>query len=154
MPLSVTDLYMLYDLYSREYFQNSLPSSTDVTIEYSSRLNASAGVCYPQKRLIRLSTHYHSKYPKEVPITLLHEMIHLLVPNHGSQFKVWIERIKQMGGNVELRSKERATQAAYRWKYTCKSCNRIYLKKRRLASNSFLYRCGICSGNLEELRLV
>lgn len=147
---TVKDLYILYDLYNRKYFQNRLPSHADVTIEYSNRLTASAGLCYPQKRLIRLSNHYHIKYPEEARLTLLHEMIHLLVPNHGAQFKIWVEKIKNMGGNVENRAKERATPSAFRWKYTCVSCERIYLRKRRLAGNGASYRCSLCHGELSE----
>jgi predicted SprT family Zn-dependent metalloprotease len=151
---TVRDLYILYELYNKQYFQSRLPSRADVTIEYSNRLTASAGLCYPQKRLIRLSKHYHGKYPEEAPLTLLHEMIHLLVPNHGTQFKMWVERIKQMGGNVETRAKERATPSAFRWQYICVSCNCIYLRKRRLGGNGTLFRCSHCYGKLAERALV
>jgi len=155
MPMlpTVNDLYILYDLFNRQYFQNCLPSRADVTIEYSNRLTASAGLCYPQKRLIRLSSHYHGKYPEEARLTLLHEMIHLLVPNHGTQFKMWVERIRQMGGDVDVRAKERATSAVFRWQYTCESCNRIYLRKRRLSGKGVLYRCSLCQSKLAELEL-
>lgn len=151
---SVVELYILYELYNKQYFQNRLPSRVDVTIEYSNRLTASAGLCYPQKRLIRLSSHYHGKYPEETSLTLLHEMIHLLVPNHGTEFKIWVERIKRMGGSVETRAKERATPSAYRWQYTCVSCNRKYLRKRRLTDNGDMYRCSHCHGKLAERMLV
>lgn len=152
MP-SVEDLYILYDVYNKQYFQQRLPSCDVVKIEYSNRLTASAGLCYPQKRLIRLSTHYHVKYPEEAPVTLLHEMIHLLVPNHGTQFKNWVAEIKRRGGYVETRAKERATPPIFRWQYTCESCNRVYLRKKRLNGKGVLYRCSLCQSQLAERKL-
>ncbi|NMA71181.1 MAG: SprT family zinc-dependent metalloprotease, partial [Firmicutes bacterium] len=95
VPLpSIEELQALYETYRQAYFDGRLPPVSDVTLEWSNRLTASAGLCKPQERIIRLSTHYHRKYPGEVGMTLLHEMIHLLVPGHGPAFRRWMEEIR------------------------------------------------------------
>src|SRR5690554_6941556 len=99
-------LYERYERFNRLYFDNRLPAREAVTIEWSHRMTSSAGRCYPQRRLIRLSTHYHARFPAEVDETLLHEMIHLLVPNHGPDFYAWMRRIRARGGVVNRYSKE------------------------------------------------
>ncbi len=96
----VEDLQALYEHYRRAYFDGQLPPVTEVSIEWSSRLTASAGLCKPRQRVIRLSTHYHRKHPDEVGMTLLHEMIHLLVPGHGPAFRQWMAEIGRRGGRV------------------------------------------------------
>ncbi len=136
-----------------KYFANKLPPATDVVIEYSARLTASAGVCYTKKRVIRLSTHYHLKFPEQAGVTLLHEMIHLIVPGHGKAFKAWISRINNAGGSVTMRSTERATKALYRWKYECTSCKKEYLRKKRLRGRGRHYVCGNCQCRLDEIKL-
>src|SRR5690606_15225155 len=92
---SVDELDQRYERFNRLYFENLLPRADDVTIEWSRRMTSAAGRCYTKRRIIRLSTHYHEKFPEEVDQTLLHEMIHLLVPNHGPLFHLWLRRIRE-----------------------------------------------------------
>jgi predicted SprT family Zn-dependent metalloprotease len=153
LPPSVPELYALYQSFNLKYFSGILPDTTQVTIEYSSRLTASAGVCYTKGRVIRLSTHYHKKHPQDAAVTLLHEMIHLIVPGHGPVFKAWLQKINSMGGSVSLRSAERATKAVYRWKYGCIVCGKEYFRKRRLKNRGKHYMCGICKNSLREFKL-
>ncbi len=148
------ELYSLYEEYNLKYFAGRLPPADQVTIEYSSRLTASAGMCYPQRRIIRLSTHYHYKFPEEAPLTLLHEMIHLVTAGHGRAFKAWIQKISSLGGKVSLRSLERATEEVYRWKYACTGCGREYLRKRRIRGRGKQYVCGGCRGRLREIKIL
>lgn len=143
-------LYLLYEEYNRLYFANKLPPTKDVILAYSGRLTAAAGICYPSKRIIRLSTHYHTKYPEEVGSTLLHEMIHLLVFRHGKEFKAWVRYIRKLGGFVELHARERATEAVYHWYYRCTACGHVYPRKKRMPKAGRNYRCGHCRGLLEE----
>jgi predicted SprT family Zn-dependent metalloprotease len=153
LPPAVAELYSLYQSFNLKYFAGILPDTAHVTIEYSSRLTASAGICYTKRRVIRLSTHYHEKHPQDAAVTLLHEMIHLIVPGHGPAFKAWIQKINSMGGKVTLRSMERATKAVYRWKYSCTKCGKEFFKKRRLKNRGKYYACGSCKGSLQEYKL-
>lgn len=153
VPLpSIEELQALYETYRQAYFDGRLPPVSDVTLEWSNRLTASAGLCKPQERIIRLSTHYHRKYPGEVGMTLLHEMIHLLVPGHGPAFRRWMEEIRRRGGRVARYARERATPRTIRWVYTC-PCGQVYPRSRRLPHGGQAYRCGRCRGRLTERRL-
>lgn len=147
------DLYDRYERYNGLYFDHRLPARDQVIIEWSRRLTSAAGRCYPQRNLIRLSTHYHLKYPHEVDETLLHEMIHLLVPNHGPEFHAWLHRIRRRGGVVHRYSKERATPARFRWQYTCRRCGAVRRTQRRLAHGGKHHRCRRCDVGVTERRL-
>lgn len=146
-------LYERYERFNRLYFDNRLPAREAVTIEWSHRMTSSAGRCYPQRRLIRLSTHYHTRFPAEVDETLLHEMIHLLVPNHGPDFYAWMRRIRARGGVVNRYSKERATPPRFRWEYTCRRCGAVRRTQRRLAHGGKYHRCRRCGVGVTEGRL-
>lgn len=147
----VAELRRLYEQYRRAYFDGQLPPATEVQIEWSGRLTSSAGLCHPRRRLIRLSTHYHQSHPDEVGRTLLHEMIHLLVPGHGPAFTRWLEEIRAKGGDVARHATDRATPRVIRWIYTCR-CGQTYPRARRLARGGRDHRCGRCHGTLSEQR--
>ena len=147
------NLYELYKFFNSKYFKNTLPKSSEVILEWSGRLTASAGICYPKanKPIIRLSTHYHEDFPEEIESTLLHEMIHLKIKGHGPRFKEEIKRINLLGGKVKRYSKRRATKKKINWIYKCKSCSKEYQRTRKF-SNINKYRCGICKGKLKEIK--
>lgn len=160
-PCTEGELLQLYARLRREYFttpegDSPLPSPEAVRVEWSHRVTASAGLCYPAKRIIRLSTHYHARFPEDVEATLLHEMIHLIVPGHGPLFYRWMESIRARGGRVYRYSKERAIPASRtKWLYTCRSCGRSYGYARRLAYGGvrhYCRRCGPDAGRLAESR--
>lgn len=156
--LSDEGLRALYGLLRQRYFKTddgfAVPPSEEVTVEWSSRLTASAGICYPRRRLIRLSTHYHARHPDAVESTLLHEMIHLIVPGHGPAFYEWLEHIRRQGGQVERYSRERAVpQDPPRWAYRCERCGAIIKRHRRLAHGGRAYRHKDCGGRLTESKL-
>ena len=151
------ELAALYDKFRSEYFRDKgtwlIPSSAEVRIEWSGRLTSAAGVCYPKRRLIRLSTHYHARFPEEVGATLLHEMIHLVVPGHGPRFHRWIERITAAGGKVARYSK--AVAAPPRWVYVCRGCGKEIPRQRRLPNGGRGHCCSACGpkkGRLVERR--
>lgn len=151
----VVYLKRLYSQLRSKYFTEDgvplVPAADSVTIQWSTRLTSSAGVCYPQKRVIRLSTHYHRRYPQDIESTLLHEMIHLIVPGHGPKFYAWMERIRQKGGRVERYSRERATAGQPpRWRYECISCGAEWLRYRRLRRGGRDYMHKECGGRLIE----
>lgn len=133
---------------------NKLPPVHEVSIEWSNRLTASAGICYPKKRIIRLSTHYHRRFPEEVRSTLLHEMIHLIVPGHGPEFYAWLNAIRRQGGRVARYAKARATpHGSPRWRYECVRCGRSMLRRRRLRHGGRDYIHAGCGGRLQETAL-
>ncbi|MDW7667612.1 MAG: SprT-like domain-containing protein [Bacillota bacterium] len=148
------NLYELYGSFNTKYFNNTLPKPSDIIIEWSGRLTASAGVCYPKsyKPIIRLSTHYHEDFPEDIESTLLHEMIHLKIKGHGKDFKNEIIRINSLGGKVNRYSKRRATKKKINWIYKCKSCSKEYERTRKF-SNINKYRCGLCKGKLKEIKV-
>lgn len=146
-------LYERYEEFACIYFDNRVPPPESVTIEWSRRMTSAAGRCYPRRNLIRLSTHYHLKFPDEVNATLLHEMIHLLVPNHGPEFYAWLERIRERGGVVNRYSKERATPTQFSWEYSCPRCGAARRTQRRLAHGGKFHRCRRCGVGVKERRL-
>lgn len=151
-------LYRLYDAYRELYFKEgqayAIPPAADVTLQWSARLTASAGICYPRQRVIRLSPQYHVQHPDDVSATLLHEMIHLVVPGHGPQFYAWMERIQALGGHVARYAKTRATpQTTARWVYTCRDCGAEAKRQRRLKQGGRHHRHKGCGGTLAEQRL-
>lgn len=150
---SEEELYQRYERFARQYFDNLVPPRAQVTIQWSRRMTSAAGRCYPQRRLIRLSLPYHAKFPADVDETLLHEMIHLLVPNHGPAFWAWMQRIRERGGVVHRYAKERATPARYRWEYTCPRCGASRRTQRRLDHGGRQYRCRRCRVRVNERRL-
>lgn len=151
------DLYALYSRLRDAFFRKPdgsyyVPGPEHVTLEWSSRMTAAAGRCYPAARIIRLSVPYHRKFPQEVPDTLLHEMIHLIVPNHGPEFRRWTERIQALGGRVRRYATERATPApAPRWIYLCTRCHQAIPRQRRLPGGGRGYRHKECGGSLREM---
>lgn len=151
-------LRRLYDTFRTRYFKDGekylIPPVDEVCIEWSNRLTSSAGICYPKRRIIRLSTHYHRAYPDDIESTLLHEMIHLLVPGHGPQFHRWLERIQQYGGRIARYAKSRATaHEPPRWRYRCRSCGAEWFRYRRLKHGGRDYIHKGCGGRLQELPL-
>lgn len=152
-------LRALYSEYRRRFFADPsggyfLPPVDEVTIEWTTRATASVGLCYPARKIIRLSWHYHARYPEEVGATLLHEMIHLIVPGHGKAFYQWMEHIRRLGGTVHRYAKGRPVPA--KWVYTCLACGDAFRYARRLPRNGAGHRCRRCGperGLLREERL-
>jgi len=122
-------------------------------LEWSNRLTSSAGSCRPDERLIRVSRLYWRRHPESLPVTIAHEMIHLVTPNHGPEFRGMGMPIATALG-VDWNEFRYATRWAdlsrYRYLYACPKCGlELPSKKRRTAS------CGRCnpSGYDERYRL-
>lgn len=157
-PCTEEALKTMYARCRDQYFcmpdgSNPLPEPSEVTVEWTTRATASAGLCYPKRRLIRLSVHYHVRHPQDVEATLLHEMIHLIVPGHGPGFHAWMRHIQAAGGRVFRYAKERAKPAPLpRWVYTCVTCGGQFRYRRRLNQGGKRHRCRRCGP--EKGRLV
>lgn len=143
--VSNINLFELYDQLNKQYFRFSLPPSNKITLVWSNRLTRVAGKCQRRKGdvTIKLSVPYHEKFPEEVELTLVHEMIHIRENGHGYGFKRELERINRLGLPVRLHSLERATPKVYKWEYTCSNpnCDNHFRKARALTKNRV---CGKC----------
>ena len=70
------------------------------------------------KRVIRLSERHHKRYPEDITITMLHEMLHLhLERGHDNVFN---QAATALG--VPLKSRGRADRRPYKYLYACPNC--------------------------------
>jgi predicted SprT family Zn-dependent metalloprotease len=124
------DMFMMIN---REYFEGRLPR---VEIEWSNRMSV-AGKYYVDQKIIKLGRKYHEYYPEEVEDTLKHEMVHILYPNHGRQFKREAARI----GTSNHARDYPGGRSPHKYIYICPACGQKYYRHRRLRMAS----CGTCS---------
>jgi hypothetical protein len=78
------------ELMSRALELNSLyldGKATPITVEWSSRMERIWGSCTIEERAIRLSSRLDDAPRYALDFILLHELVHLIVPGHGSDFK-------------------------------------------------------------------
>lgn len=149
--LTINELRATYTEYNQAYFDGELPPVDRVTIEYSNRLSSSAGLCYPSRRVIRISSHYAERYgERETKSVLLHEMIHLQIRGHGEKFHAKMHDIQSRGGEVSRYSKGRAK---VNWEYVCVECQTKYQRGVRLGRGGRNHVCGRCKGKLREWRV-
>lgn len=150
-----TQLKDLYIELNERYFDNQLP--TDIKVEWSNRMTASAGLCYHKRTpkgnepiRVALSVPYHKRFINEIVDTLAHEMVHVLHPNdgHGSKFKAECNRINNnFGLNLTQYATDRATPKQYKYLYSCQECDKTYKRVKRLDLKR--YTCN-CKGKLKE----
>jgi predicted SprT family Zn-dependent metalloprotease len=126
-------LYEMFMAINHKYFGGTLPR---VSIEWSKRMRV-AGKYFVDERLIKLGRKYHEYYPDEVEDTLKHEMVHILYPDHGPQFKREAARI---GTSNHARDYPGGT-SPHKYIYICPACGQKYYRHRRLRMAS----CGTCS---------
>ncbi len=125
---------------NQRYFKGLL----DARVEWSNRLTAASGKCNITKRIIRISVRHYQKRPQLLQATMAHEMLHLIIPDHGKDFRLlgtWIAG--QLGVTYEeFRYAERwADMTRYRYLYACPACGAELVSKKRRAVS-----CGRCSG--------
>lgn len=140
------DLKRMYNKYNDLCFNGELP--TLVAVQWSTRMTSGAGICeYKRGRTpggydftIKLSVPYHNRYPTEVVDTLVHEMIHVLLPRegHGRGF----HRVKdalnaKFGFNLAVYSSGRAS---YKYLYLCSNCEQRYERNKKINVN--ISTCG------------
>ncbi len=127
------ELLAMFDEFNLLYFGNSLPRPK---IEWSSRMKH-AGKCEPRAQLIRLGRAYHEHYPEDIVDTLKHEMIHLVYPNHGPEFRREAERI----GTSRYARHYPGMLKGMKYIYQCPTCGAEYPSRKMLRMRS----CGPCS---------
>lgn len=84
-----TQLAQRAEALSRRYL-DGLASATSV--RWVTNQNARWGSCSPDERSIRLSTRLQGMPSYVIDYVLLHELAHLLIPGHGSEFWEWVQR--------------------------------------------------------------
>lgn len=150
MQKTDTTLKEMYNKYNREVFNNELP--TLVAVEWSSKLTVTAGVCKRRVidgqlvNIIQLSISYHDKNPHELIDTLVHEMIHVKLPDNGHDrvFLAEADRInRQFNMNIGIYAEG---DIDYKYLYECSVCSQKYERMRRL--NTSKARCGVCRGTI------
>ncbi len=164
---------MWQDLACR-FFENRLPV---ITIEWSSRLTASAGLFVSQvgprsrwvssayrhgeARVIRLSVPLLRGQPEaELQGTLAHEMIHQWEfdirkrrPSHGPTFREMMDRMNEAGLHITIRHQLNETvDALNRYAWECVRCGMAYHRQRRTIMPA-RHLCSRCRGRLVEVPL-
>jgi len=164
---------MWQDLACR-FFENRLPV---ITIEWSSRLTASAGLFVSQvgprsrwvssayrhgeARVIRLSAPLLRGQPEaELQGTLAHEMIHQWEfdirkcrPSHGPTFREMMDRMNEAGLGITIRHQlNKTVDALNRYAWECVRCGMAYHRQRRTIMPA-RHLCSRCRGALVEVLL-
>ncbi len=172
VPLSSVQA-MWQDLACR-FFENKLPA---ITIEWSSRLTASAGLFVSEvgprsrwvsiayrhgaARVIRLSAPLLCGQPEsELLGTLAHEMIHQWEfdirkrrPSHGLAFREKMDEMNRAGLGITIRHQLNETvEALNRYAWQCIRCGMEYHRQRRTIVPA-RHLCSRCRGALVEVAL-
>lgn len=159
---------------AHHFFENRLPL---ITIEWSTRLTASAGLFVSQigprswwasreyrqgaARVIRLSAPLLRDQPEEeLRRTLAHEMIHQWQfdirkhrPSHGAEFREMMHRMNAAGLGVTVRHQlSVAVQRHHRYAWQCLQCGMAYHRQRRTIIPT-RHICSRCRGKLVEVEL-
>ncbi len=148
--------FLLPDL--EEYFidlnERFFKGLLSARVEWSNRLTAASGKCNITRRIIRISVRHYQKRPRLLEATMAHEMLHLIIPDHGKDFRLlgtWIAG--QLGVTYEeFRYAERwADLTRFKYLYACPACGAELVSKKRRAVS-----CGRCSGGRfnERFRMV
>jgi len=133
------DLHALFDELNARFFGGRIAAD----VIWSRRLTSSAGNCVPREGLIRLSAHYHRRRPGALPLSLAHEMCHMLEPGHGAAFRrIGAPIAAAFGVSWEkFRFCERyVDRSRHRYLYACPRCG-FELPSVRSSAYSCM-RCG------------
>jgi predicted SprT family Zn-dependent metalloprotease len=136
---NAAELKRRFQAINAQWFAGALP---ETMVQWSTRMRI-AGTCDQRRRVIRLSRHYHEQFPEDVDDTLRHEMIHLLHPGHGVDFRSEARRI---GAGLHCREYPGLHPKA-RLIYICPHCHAVFRRARR----ERLY-CGHCGGGRVDER--
>lgn len=108
-------------------------------IEFSNRMTTTAGKCYPKLKKIRLNIkHYHKDGLEEFLRTFRHECIHLVVPNHGSEFKKYAEVL-----DVDVHWNNAPARKTKPWQFWsfCSLCGLFISKKVKREKITYCPHC-------------
>jgi predicted SprT family Zn-dependent metalloprotease len=137
-PRALPDLKALFHELNERFFQGVLSAR----VEWSTRMSGTAGRCFIKRRLIRISALAHQRNPRLTGATLAHEMLHLIVPNHGPKFRRLGKPLAAGLGVTwrEFRYAEPWVDIRYiKYIYACPVCGREKASRKRRAIS-----CGRC----------
>ena len=154
------DLQCMYIRLNKEMFEDKLPNN--IRVVWSKKMTKTAaqckysvdyksGVAVRTPIEIKISTHYHNRYPNELLETMVHEMIHVKYPydGHGKEFNREMDKLNK---KFDIGVRVFATgRAVVNFIYTCKKCELKYEKAKKL-KEYYNYRC-TCGGELRQLTL-
>ena len=151
--LPLEQVQAMWQSLAHRFFENRLPL---ITIEWSTRLTASAGMFVSQvgprslwvsrdyrqggARVIRLSAPLLRDQPEEeLRRTLAHEMIHQWQfdirkhrPSHGVEFREMMHRMNLEGLGITVRHQlDTAVNLRIRFAWQCLQCGMAYHRQRR-----------------------
>ncbi|WP_067730240.1 SprT family protein [Oceanobacillus damuensis] len=140
------ELYHLVNNLSETYFNK--PFQHDV--RYNHRLRTTGGRYIPAKRLIELNPKYATEMDENEFIGIIkHELCHYHLHIEGKGYKHRDKDFRKLlkeTGSPRHCSPLPSEKKDYRYRYTCKKCNRAYNRRRRVDVKK--YRCGKCHGEL------
>ncbi|CAB4545180.1 unannotated protein [freshwater metagenome] len=67
-----------------------------VSVEWSSRMSRIWGACTIEDKTIRISDRLRDAPQYALDYLLIHELIHILIPGHGADFRALLERYPQL----------------------------------------------------------
>jgi predicted SprT family Zn-dependent metalloprotease len=132
-----SDLTLMFRRINQSIFGGRLPQ---VKVMYSDRMLI-AGSYRPDKKEIRIGRKYHTIFPADLEDTLMHEMIHIIYPDHSRKFKSLARRL-----GVSLKAREHPElRSACRYIYYCPICGKEYPRRKHFRMAS----CGECTPGKE-----
>jgi predicted SprT family Zn-dependent metalloprotease len=136
----------MYDDLNEKYFNYKLP--LDVELYYNPKIMRCGGRCFIGRDLkIEISKKYIDRFGiLEIKPILLHEMIHLMYPNHKKEFMEEVKRLKNFGEDVPLR-----VNGYCNWVYRCEDCGSRIIRMIRMPLWGFeKVCCKLCGGDVIE----
>jgi predicted SprT family Zn-dependent metalloprotease len=138
--------------WSRVWELPDLPGQ--VTIEISTRLRSSIGLCYPERSLIRLHPVVRELDEAVFLEILCHELAHVAVHRHFGRSckphgREWVGFVESAGfdararlplGSVFATPEQRATRKTVLWHHRCTRCGAARTARRPV----YTWRCASC----------
>ena len=146
------------DKYFKKY---KLPN--EIEVHLNGRITNKAGIC--KKRIngdrvryeIEISKKYAEEYPEDVLNVITHEIIHTIESpdcwNHGDNFQLVMNSLNETHSELCLSIISRNIIKKDAYKIVCAECGKeyFYYKKCKVVTETFRYRCGECSGELQKI---
>lgn len=135
----------------------NIPYCKVFKVKINTRAVRRRGACKKTKKgfVIELTDFILFKTDEEIKDVIAHELIHTCEGcfNHGSQFKMYADKINTLGYNVKATYSGEAPEIEQfaKYKIVCKECgNTIYrMKMSKVIRNISKYKCAKCGGKLD-----
>lgn len=86
-------LFQRAQLLNKKYLDGK---AIPVSVEWSSRMSRIWGACTIEDKTIRISDRLRDAPQYALDYLLIHELIHILIPGHGADFRALLERYPQL----------------------------------------------------------